>query len=74
MLFLALALCCSTLAPVGDFAAPTLLYVENRQLIHCNAHGSEFSLSGAVTQGPAGAPLSAFQTQLFAERIEIFRA
>lgn len=56
------------------FAAPTLLYVESQQLIHCNAHGSEFSLSGAVTQGPAGAPLPAFQTQLFAERIEIFRA
>lgn len=56
------------------FAAPTLLYVESQRLIHCNAHGSEFSLSGAVTQGPAGTPLPAFQTQLYAERIEIFRA
>lgn len=56
------------------FTPPTLFYQESQQVIHCNAHGSEFELNGAVRFGPAGSPLPSFQTQLFPERIEIYRA
>jgi nitrite reductase/ring-hydroxylating ferredoxin subunit len=49
------AVCTHEGCTVDGFQSPT--YV-------CNCHGSRFSTSGAVVQGPAGSPLRAFTARL----------
>lgn len=38
----------------------------------CNNHGSTFSLTGAVTKGPAASPLRKFNTELTGNSLRIF--
>ena len=41
-----------------------VLYNRTRGLLECPCHGSEYSLTGQVLQGPANRPLAAYTTQL----------
>ena len=38
----------------------------------CSAHGSTFSTTGAVTTGPAGAPLTRYNTALSGTNLRVF--
>ncbi|MFM8913206.1 MAG: ubiquinol-cytochrome c reductase iron-sulfur subunit [Flammeovirgaceae bacterium] len=38
----------------------------------CNNHGSTFSLTGAVTKGPAASPLRKFNTELNGNSLRVF--
>jgi cytochrome b6-f complex iron-sulfur subunit len=42
----------------------------NKQFV-CPCHGSKYSLTGQVVQGPAGSPLSQFQTQFKGNQLNI---
>ena len=42
----------------------TIVYRLSSNDFYCNAHGSSFSATGAVTHGPAGSPLGSYKTTL----------
>jgi cytochrome b6-f complex iron-sulfur subunit len=39
---------------------------------YCGAHGSKFSATGAVTQGPAGSPLGSYKTALNGTTLRVY--
>jgi cytochrome b6-f complex iron-sulfur subunit len=50
----------------------TLDFEANNNRFYCSGHGSTFSTSGAVTNGPAGAPLKQYKTTLSGNNLRIY--
>jgi cytochrome b6-f complex iron-sulfur subunit len=50
----------------------TLDFEANNNRFYCSGHGSTFSTSGAVTNGPAGAPLKQYKTALSGNNLRIY--
>lgn len=50
----------------------TVVYDPTGNQFYCQAHGSTFATSGAVTRGPAGSPLVAYKTTLTGNSLRVF--
>jgi cytochrome b6-f complex iron-sulfur subunit len=50
----------------------TVDFQPNNNRFYCSAHGSVFGTTGAVINGPAGAPLKQYKTALSASSLRIF--
>ena len=50
----------------------TLQYVGSSHQFHCPLHGSNFSESGAVVNGPADQALQQFNTSLTGQSLHVF--
>jgi cytochrome b6-f complex iron-sulfur subunit len=50
----------------------TVVYDSASSGFYCSAHGSRFSQSGAVTNGPAGSPLTSYKTTLTGSQLRVY--
>ena len=50
----------------------TVFYDSSGKEFHCPVHGSNFSTSGAVINGPAGSPLKKYNTSLTGTSLRVF--
>jgi cytochrome b6-f complex iron-sulfur subunit len=53
-------------------AGGTVIYDSKNNDIYCPVHGSVFSTSGSVIQGPAGSPLAKYNTSLSGNSLRIY--
>jgi cytochrome b6-f complex iron-sulfur subunit len=50
----------------------SITYQQNNNRLYCAAHGSAFTTSGAVSNGPATTPLKKYQTSLTGTILRVF--
>lgn len=50
----------------------TVVFEGGNNRFYCGAHGSTFSTTGSVTGGPAGAPLTKYNTALSGSNLRVF--
>jgi len=50
----------------------TIVFDAGTNSFFCPAHGSRFSLSGGVIQGPAGSPLGSYKTTLTGNSLRVY--
>jgi cytochrome b6-f complex iron-sulfur subunit len=50
----------------------TVVFEGANNRFYCNNHGSTFSTTGSVTGGPAGAPLTKYNTALSGSNLRVF--
>jgi len=50
----------------------TIIFDSGTNSFFCPAHGSRFSLTGAVLNGPAGNPLGAYKTSLSGKSLRVY--
>ena len=60
------------LAKACTHQGTTLSYEPTNSRLHCSNHGSNFSLTGSVINGPASKSLQKFNTELTANILRIF--
>ena len=49
----------------------TLAFEQDREMLYCNCHGSEFSIDGKVLKGPAAQPLSRYLVSISGDNIYV---
>jgi len=50
----------------------TILFDSSNNTFFCPAHGSRFSLTGGVLNGPAGSPLGTYKTSLTGNSLRVY--
>ncbi|MEI6678020.1 MAG: Rieske 2Fe-2S domain-containing protein [Mariniphaga sp.] len=50
----------------------TLIFDSTNNIMHCDNHGSNFGLTGAVVNGPATVALKSYNTQLTGTMLRVF--
>jgi len=53
-------------------AGGTVQFDVNNSLFHCPVHGSNFALGGSVLNGPAGSPLTKYNTSLSGNSLRVY--
>jgi cytochrome b6-f complex iron-sulfur subunit len=53
-------------------AGGTVQFDVNNNLFHCPVHGSNFAVDGSVLNGPAGSPLTKYNTSLSGNSLRVY--